>query len=119
MLTAPPAHPLAQAKIDAFHPDVVAQVQKAITEHPVVVIGMAWNPNCSRAIRAFEGSGHTAHYVEFGSYLSGWRERLALKMWSNWPTFPQVYVRGQLIGGADQAQEAVKSGEVARLLGAA
>ena len=38
------------------------------------------------------GVAHT--YLEYGSYLSKWRERLAIKLWTGWPTFPQVFVRG-------------------------
>lgn len=116
MPSSPAALPIAQARIDAFHPDVVAEVAAAVAEHPVVVVGMAWNPNCPRALRALRGAGHAVHYLEYGSYLTGWKARLAIKMWSNWPTYPQVFVRGQLLGGADQAEEAVKSGLLAQLL---
>jgi monothiol glutaredoxin len=37
--------------------------------------------------------------MEYGSYTSQWHRRLALKMWSGWPTFPMVFVDGVLIGG--------------------
>ena len=44
--------------------------------------------------------------------------REALKAWSNWPTFPQLYVRGELIGGCDIAMEMYESGELQALLDA-
>jgi monothiol glutaredoxin len=31
-------------------------------------------------------------YLEYGSYTKGWRRRLALKMWTGWPTFPMIFV---------------------------
>ncbi len=113
----PAHHPLADARIAAFHPDIVKQVADAVAAHPIVVVGMAWNPNCPRGVKALEAAGHKVEYIEFGSYASAWKQRLALKLWAGWPTFPQVYVKGQLIGGADQAEAAIKSGELAKMLG--
>ena len=55
-------------------------------------------------------------YLEYGSYLSRWRERLALKMWAGWPTLPMVFVKGVLIGGADDLAKLIASGELKRLL---
>jgi monothiol glutaredoxin len=43
--------------------------------------------------------------------------RQNLKTFSNWPTFPQLYVNGELIGGCDITQEMFASGELAELLG--
>jgi len=116
MLPSPSRHAIAQAKLDRFHTDVVAEVAAAVEAHPIVVVGMAWNPSCPRGVRALEAAGHKVHYLEYGSYASAWRQRLAIKLWSGWPTYPQVFVKGQLIGGADQAEEIVKSGELARLI---
>jgi monothiol glutaredoxin len=63
---------------------------------------------------------HGAHgayrYLEYGSYFSGWRLRTALKMWTGWPTFPMVFVKGVLVGGASDLQRLIVSGELARLL---
>jgi glutaredoxin-related protein len=55
-------------------------------------------------------------YLEYGSYFSRWRERLALKMWTGWPTLPMVFVKGTLIGGADDLARLIASGELNRLL---
>jgi len=51
-----------------------------------------------------------------GSYLSQWRRRNALKMWTGWPTFPMIFVRGTLIGGASDLERLVTSGELKALL---
>ena len=56
-------------------------------------------------------------YLEFGSYFGQWRRRNALKMWTGWPTFPMVFVRGMLIGGASDLKKLLDSGELKRLLG--
>ena len=45
--------------------------------------------------------------------------REAIKAYSNWPTFPQLYVNGELIGGCDIAIEMYRSGELRQLLGEA
>jgi monothiol glutaredoxin len=42
--------------------------------------------------------------------------REALKTYSNWPTFPQLYVNGELVGGCDIAIEMYKNGELKQLL---
>ena len=52
-----------------------------------------------------------------GSYFGGWRRRNALKMWTGWPTFPMVFVKGALVGGASDLQRLIDSGELKRLLG--
>ena len=52
-----------------------------------------------------------------GRYFSTWRRRLALKMWTGWPTFPMVFVKGTLVGGADDLERLIASGELQRMLG--
>jgi glutaredoxin-related protein len=81
-----------------------------------VVIGMAANPFVGRARRALSRAGIAHHYIGFGGYLSQWRRRNALKMWSGWPTFPMVFVRGQLVGGATDLDALIASGELAERL---
>ena len=51
-------------------------------------------------------AGIAHHYLEYGSYFSEWRRRNALKMWTGWPTFPMVFVKGALVGGAERARAA-------------
>jgi monothiol glutaredoxin len=70
-----------------------AKVQTAIASHDVVVAGMAQNPFPKKACKALDARGIPYTYLEYGSYLSGWRRRSALKMWTGWPTFPMVFVK--------------------------
>ena len=65
---------------------------------------------------ALDAAGVPHEYREFGSYLSQWRRRNALKMWTGWPTFPMVFVRGVLVGGCDDVRALIASGELAKLL---
>ena len=78
---------------------------------------MAQNPFPKKVRKILGRQGFPFKYLEYGSYLSGWRRRNALKMWTGWPTFPMVFVKGMLVGGAGDLQKLIESGEFARLLG--
>jgi glutaredoxin-related protein len=77
---------------------------------------MRQNPFPRKARRALAAAGIAFHYLEYGSYFSDWRRRNALKMWTGWPTFPMVFVKGVLVGGADDLAKLIDSGELRRLL---
>jgi monothiol glutaredoxin len=109
-------HPAIRGLVAGHHRSVVAGVQAAIAAHPVVVVGMAINPWPKKALRALARAGVAAHYLEYGGYLGDWRRRNALKMWAGWPTFPMVFVKGTLIGGAQDLDKLIASGELKRLL---
>ena len=66
------------------------------------------------ARKALDARGIAYKYLEYGGYLSEWRRRNALKMWTGWPTFPMVFVKGTLVGGyADLAHFCAVSARVA------
>ncbi len=109
-------HPAIRQRIAEHHLAVVQQVQSAITCHAVVVVGLAGNPFVGKARKALAAAGVAHEYTEFGSYFSQWRLRNVLKMWTGWPTFPMVFVRGTLIGGADDLGCLIDSGELQTLL---
>ena len=110
-------HPAIREKVANLNADIVHNVQAAAASNPVLVVGMVGNPFCRRARRALSDAGIAHHYLEYGSYLSQWRQRNALKMWTGWPTFPMVFVKGTLIGGNDDLGKLIASGEIKRLLG--
>ena len=112
----PDPSPAAQTAQTAFHADVVDEVGRALVKHPVVVIGMGWNPHVGRVRKQLEAGGVDYEYLGYGNYLTGWKKRLAIKLWSGWPTFPQVFVRGTLIGGEDLTRQALADGSVRALL---
>ena len=112
-------HPAIREKIASHQQALVQEVQSAVTAHAVVVVGMGMNPFPRKARRALDAAGVSHHYLEYGNYFNTWRERNALKMWTGWPTFPMVFVRGTLIGGAAELDSLIASGELKTLLGVA
>jgi len=112
-------HPAIRDKISANHRAIVEEVAAAAARDPVVIVGMAQNPFCRRVRRLLDARKIAYTYLEYGSYLNNWRQRNALKMWTGWPTFPMVFVRGELIGGADDLGALLESGEFDRMLAGA
>jgi glutaredoxin-related protein len=110
-------HPSIREKIASRHRDLVEEVEAAIAKHDVVVVGMGINPHPKRASKALRDANIAFEYLEYGSYVSAWRPRTALKMWTGWPTFPMVFVKGTLVGGADDVIRPIASGELAKMLG--
>jgi len=110
-------HPAIRETIANNHADIVREVQAAVAANDIVIAGMAQNPFPKKVRKILEQKGLSFKYLEYGNYLSGWRRRNALKMWTGWPTFPMVFVKGVLVGGASDLQKLMDSGELARLLG--
>jgi glutaredoxin-related protein len=109
-------HPAVRDKIAQSHRDIVDEVIAAVAAHDVVIVGMGQNPHPKQARRALTRKGVNFKYLEYGNYLNTWRRRNALKMWTGWPTFPMVFVKGTLVGGASDLQSLIDSGELDRLL---
>ncbi|MCO4744853.1 MAG: glutaredoxin [Proteobacteria bacterium] len=114
----PPVTAHVAEKQEHFHKATVDEVRSAVAAHDIVVVGMTVNPHVSRVCKALDEAGLEHHYIGYGGYHSKWKERLALKLWTGWPTFPQVFVNGQFIGGCDQTTHMLKSGELKLLLDA-
>ena len=110
-------HPAIRDKVANLHADIVHNVQAAAASNAVLVVGMRLNVACSKARKLLGAASVPHQYLEYGGYFREWRRRNALKMWSGWPTFPMVFVKGQLIGGAADLGKLVASGELKRLLG--
>ncbi|KAM7506087.1 hypothetical protein LguiB_004991 [Lonicera macranthoides] len=90
------------------------RLKKLIGSKPVMVFikGTPEAPRCgfsSKVVNALKDEG-----VEFGSFdiLGDEEVRQGLKTFSNWPTFPQLYYKGELIGGCDIVMELQSSGEL-------
>ena len=82
-----------------YHADIVQEVSEAVEQNRIVVVGMRWNDAVFKARRNLQKAGLEFTYLEYGSYTSAWRKRLALKMWTGFPTFPMIFIDQQLIGG--------------------
>ncbi|MEO7850998.1 MAG: glutaredoxin domain-containing protein [Rubrivivax sp.] len=116
ILDEPRLHPAIRDRVATLHADTLGEVQAALQQHAVVVVGMAQNPFPRKARKLLDAVGVPYHYIGYGSYFSDWRRRNALKMWTGWPTLPLVFVKGQLVGGAADLAKLIDSGELRRLL---
>ena len=109
-------HPSVREKIANNHSDIVDEVAAAIESNDVVVVGMAQNPHPPKARKLLKQQGIDFKYLQYGSYVSEWRRRNALKMWTGWPTFPMIWVKGTFVGGASDLQRLQESGELKEML---
>jgi glutaredoxin-related protein len=109
-------HPAIRTKVATHQQAIVNEVMGAVKAHDVVVVGMGMNPFPKKVRKALDDAGQAYKYLEYGNYFNTWRERNALKLWTGWPTFPMVFVKGMLVGGANDLRALMDSGEFARLL---
>jgi monothiol glutaredoxin len=94
-------------------------IQEAIAENEILLFmkGTPEAPRCgfsARTVAALESVGAPFAAVDI---LPDPRIRQELSALSNWPTIPQLFVRGELIGGADIVAEMYESGELAEVIG--
>jgi monothiol glutaredoxin len=94
-------------------------IQQAIVEHPVILFmkGNPERPACgfsARTVAALQAMDAPFAAVDV---LPDPRIRQELSALSSWPTFPQLFVRGELVGGCDIVMEMYESGELATALG--
>ena len=95
------------------------KIQSVISDEPVALV-MKGTPqmimcgNSRRALEALRGAGAPVTTVDIMPHPAIRQELSAL---SGWPTIPQVFVRGELIGGADIVEELAESGELEQKLG--
>ena len=109
-------HPAIRSKIAGNRQAIVQEVMKAVSENDVVVVGMGMNPFPKKARKALDQAGQPHRYLEYGNYFNTWRARNALKMWTGWPSFPMVFVKGMLVGGASDLEALIGSGELKKML---
>ncbi len=98
---------------------VRSRLERLIAEHPVLVFmkGTPELPRCGFSARAVETlRRHGVRAPAYVDVLADPDARRVLPSVSDWPTFPQVFVRGELVGGADVLDELAASGELRRLL---
>jgi monothiol glutaredoxin len=98
--------------------DVVERIKAELASGPVVLFmkGTPDFPQCgfsAQTVAALRAVGANFRHVNI---FEEPEIREALKRYSNWPTYPQLYVKGELIGGCDIALEMLKSGELKKLM---
>jgi len=99
--------------------DVVSRIKTHIGASPAVLFmkGTPDFPQCgfsAQAVQALRESGANSFHAV--NIFEDPELRDALKKFSNWPTYPQLYVKGELIGGCDIVLDMYRSGELKKLL---
>jgi len=98
--------------------EVIERIKEQLSSHPVVLYmkGTPDFPQCgfsAAVVRALQSCGASFAYVNI---FEDPELRDALKRFSNWPTYPQLYVNGELVGGCDIVLDMHRSGELKKLL---
>ena len=97
--------------------DTLEIIRKQIEENPVILYmkGSPEMPQCgfsARAVQVLNACGQEFAYV---NVLQEQAIRATLPQYANWPTFPQLYINGELIGGSDIILEMYENGELQKL----
>lgn len=100
--------------------DVQDFLRETVTENPVVLFmkGTAQFPQCGfsgKAIQLLKANG--VRQLTTVNVLEDDEVRQGIKQFSNWPTIPQLYIKGEFIGGSDIIAELDGTGELKQLLG--
>lgn len=98
--------------------NVLDRIKTQVTENPVMLYmkGSPQFPQCGfsmRASQALQACGAEFGYVDV---LQDPEVREGIKVFGDWPTIPQLYVKGELIGGCDIILEMYQNGELQQLL---
>ncbi len=101
--------------------DPQQRIDELVKGNPVVLFmkGNASFPQCGfsgRAIQILKACGLDAKQVKTVNVLEDPEIRAGIKDYSQWPTIPQLYVKGEFIGGSDIMMEMYESGELAQVL---
>lgn len=97
---------------------VFERIQSEITQNPVMLYmkGNAMFPQCGFSARVVQILSHMGVPFQTANVLEDPQLREGVKQFSNWPTVPQLYVKGEFVGGCDIVTEMFQSGELDTLL---
>ncbi len=97
---------------------VFQRIQSEIQANPVMLYmkGNAMFPQCGFSARVVQILSHMQVPFQTANVLEDPELREGVKAFSNWPTIPQLYVKGELVGGCDIVTEMYQSGELESLL---
>jgi monothiol glutaredoxin len=98
--------------------DVLARIQNDIESHPVVLYmkGTPVFPQCGFSAQVVQVLSLAGVKFKAFDVLADDEIRQGIKEFSNWPTIPQLYVKGEFVGGCDIIREMYQSGELAAFL---
>jgi monothiol glutaredoxin len=100
--------------------DATSRIEEIVKKNPVVLFmkGTPIFPQCGFSSRAVTILEHLGVSFETVDVLQDPEIRQGIKEYSDWPTIPQLYVRGEFVGGSDIMMEMFESGELQQLVGA-
>jgi monothiol glutaredoxin len=98
--------------------DTKARIDEIVSRHDVVLFmkGTALFPQCGFSSRAVSILDHLGVGFETVDVLQDPEIRQGVKEYSDWPTVPQLYVKGEFVGGSDIMMEMFEAGELQQLL---
>ena len=96
------------------------RIEQIIRNNDVVLFmkGTALFPQCGFSSRAVAILDHVGVPFETVDVLQDQEVRQGIKEYSDWPTIPQLYVKGEFVGGSDIMMEMFQNGELQQLVGA-
>ena len=99
--------------------DVMSEIKREITENPVFLYmkGTPQSPACGFSMRVVQILDHLEVKFAACNVLEDMEKREAIKVFANWPTIPQLYIKGEFIGGADIITEMFRDGSLHKSLG--
>jgi monothiol glutaredoxin len=98
--------------------DANERISQIVNEHDVVLFmkGTPLFPQCGFSSRAVAILEHLGADFEGVDVLQDMEIRQGIKAYSDWPTIPQLYVKGEFVGGSDIMMEMFEAGELEQLL---
>ena len=101
--------------------DVAGRIQQQIADNPVILYmkGTPQMPMCGFSMRTVEVLKKCEQEFAFVNIIADPAIRETLPKVSDWPTFPQLYIEGELVGGCDITMELAESGELKKMIDAA
>lgn len=94
--------------------DVIERIKTQLADNPVMLYmkGTPDFPQCGFSARAVQILEHCGVSYAFVNIFEDPELRESLKVYSHWPTFPQLYIQGELIGGSDIMMDLFQKGEL-------
>lgn len=97
--------------------DIMQAISQRVTGNPVVLFmkGTPQFPQCGFSMRVSQALAACGVEFDYVDVLAEPEYRQALPSFSNWPTFPQLFVKGELVGGCDIVLDLFQQGELQRM----
>jgi monothiol glutaredoxin len=98
--------------------DINESIKSQLEENPIILYmkGTPQAPQCGFSAKTVQALMACGERFAFVNILDNQELREALKVYSSWPTYPQLYINGELVGGCDIIMEMSESGELEKVV---